>query len=75
VYTAFETIAESTFAAPTSVNLRFNHNLGRIQFGGDSRRFLGTGRALSLRRGDAKFLKQFAGLILVDIHKLLGETR
>ena len=65
---AFEAIGKRTFAAAAGVDLRFHHRraLGEGGEGGDEAGGAGGGGAFG--HGDAEFLKEGFGLILVDVH-------
>jgi hypothetical protein len=67
MHAALEAVFERPFAAPARVDLRFHDDLARDSLGDFDRFILGCSDT-STRRGDAKFLKQLASLVFVDVH-------
>ncbi len=72
MHAAFESVFESPLPSPAGVNLRFHRQIDISQFARDCFRFIRRCRDLSARCGDAEFLQQLLGLILVNIHRAVA---
>ena len=66
--TAFETVFEGAFATTTGMNLGFDHESGFSDFACGGSRFCRRAGDDSFGAGDAEFVEQLLGLILVDVH-------
>ena len=68
VHAAFEPILERPLAAAAGVDLRLDDDVLLAEFARDRFRFLAAAGDLARRGGNAEFLKQFFGLVFVDVH-------
>jgi hypothetical protein len=68
MHAAFKTVGERPFPSPAGVDLRFHDQLAAAQIFRRALRLGGASRRFTRRRGDAKFLQQLLGLVLVNIH-------
>ncbi len=68
LHAALEAVLERPLAATAGVNLRLDHEIGRLERPGDGLGLLRRAGDRAGRRGDAKFLHEFFGLVLVDVH-------
>src|SRR2546430_1949479 len=72
MHAAFEPVRERPLSSTACVDLRFDYKTGIAQFTRDCFSFIGRRSNFSARGGDAEFLQQLLGLILMNIHCALA---
>jgi hypothetical protein len=68
MHSAFEAAREPALAASARVNLRLHDKFLRAEFFGGGGGFVGGAGDRAAGGGDAKFFKEFASLVFVDVH-------
>jgi hypothetical protein len=78
VNAAFESVFKRPLASPARVHLRFDDDVccpsrtGTNQLARDRFRFIGRRRYFAASGGDTELLQELLGLILVDVHRVVG---